>query len=334
MSSNCNNAVLISACSLFGISTDLSLISLDDLKRKYHRLALQWHPDKNNDSEQSIQRFQDIQHAYEYLQEQFLAECVKDDNEVKVDENNGELPLYTDILMSLLQSLFGADAIYLCRIVRDILSSPEITTPLLRTLLQDLSKERTLFIYNVCNQYKDVLHISSSMLEMLTIILQEKSKQDQMFILKPTLRELMSDSIYCLQDSDSGETYFVPLWQKDMVFESKKQKGKEVIVICDHTCETTQPLVQVDENNHIYYHLVLRWSDLPFQSDAVSIDIGGHAFSIPLSHLRIVPEQCYVFLGQGILTPLPPNSNETKAKVKDMYSAKERSNVYVTVQFI
>ena len=41
--------------------------SLHDIKKAYRKLALQYHPDKNNNSEESTEQFKQISIAYQVL---------------------------------------------------------------------------------------------------------------------------------------------------------------------------------------------------------------------------------------------------------------------------
>jgi DnaJ-class molecular chaperone len=44
-------------------------IPAEQLKKKYYKLALENHPDKNGNTEESKKKFQEINDAYEYLKE-------------------------------------------------------------------------------------------------------------------------------------------------------------------------------------------------------------------------------------------------------------------------
>ena len=46
---------------------NVSNLSQESLKKRYHKLALQNHPDKNGNTPESTQHFQRIQCAYEVL---------------------------------------------------------------------------------------------------------------------------------------------------------------------------------------------------------------------------------------------------------------------------
>ena len=46
---------------------DTKDITLHKLKKQYHKLALQYHPDKNGNTVESTEKFKQIQEAYYYL---------------------------------------------------------------------------------------------------------------------------------------------------------------------------------------------------------------------------------------------------------------------------
>ena len=59
------------ACNLLDIDDltrgNYTNLTYDYVKRKYHKMALKWHPDKNGNTVEATERFQKINEAYTYL---------------------------------------------------------------------------------------------------------------------------------------------------------------------------------------------------------------------------------------------------------------------------
>ena len=73
-------------------------LSFADLKKKYHKQALKYHPDKNGNTE----KFQQINEAFHFIKE---IGC-DDDGDENNDENiTSEKNKYTEILVSFLSSI-------------------------------------------------------------------------------------------------------------------------------------------------------------------------------------------------------------------------------------
>ena len=92
-----------------------TIFNLKDLKKKYHELALKNHPDKNGNTSQSKETFQQLNEAYMFLS-----------NELEEDINNYNtsfaMPSYVDILQTFLQNILDEKHSQLfCEIIKDIL---------------------------------------------------------------------------------------------------------------------------------------------------------------------------------------------------------------------
>lgn len=255
-------------------------LTLDIIKKQYHKLALQYHPDKRGDKE----KFQQIQEAYELLKREIVAEA---EAEVEVEDSSNNK--YTSLLHSFIAGLFQESHI-ISSLIENILSGyKEITLK----MFEGMDKERTLDVYNFLFKYKNILYISEDILEKVSAIIVEKYKDVQIFVLNPTTRDLFESKIYKLDIE--GTLYFVPLWYSEMVFDGKKG---DIIVKCipelpDNVC--------LDENNNLIADVRIPFTFSLFESKTIPLFIEDKRWDIPLNHLFMKQRQTYVFKKCGIV---------------------------------
>ena len=312
---------------------ELTKIDQDYIKKKYHKLALKWHPDKN-DEVNAKEKFQKISEAYDYLSNELNIL-----NGVQNEETNNsntcdpfvssfdskESKIYIDILSNFISSLIkGSYNDLLLNIVKEIsLGYEVITLTYLRKKFEDLDKQKAIELYQLLYRYNDILSISNDTLELVSLIINEKYKNDRVFILKPNLKDIMEHNIYKLYVDD--QLYLVPLWHNELYFDSPD--GSEIIVICQPKLPTN---ITIDENNNIYYEECISVNKellgLIKRDKIVSIDIGEKWFSIPLNKLYLKEEQLYTFKQQGI--------SQIPSEQKDIYNVSSKADVIVKIILI
>ena len=276
---------------------ELTKIDHEYIKKKYHKLALKWHPDKNNDL-YAKDKFQKINEAYDYLTNELY--ILNNDTEYSntsnsnTNTNTNNFVSYTDILGHFISSLFkGAYNEVLTNIIKEIsLGYETITLAYLRTKIETLDKQKAIELYKLLYNYKDILYISDNILELVSLLI-----NDRVFILKPTLKDMIDHNIYKLYvDND---LYIVPLWHNELYFDAPD--GSEIIVLCQPILPTN---ISIDENNNIFYEKYIKMDndllDLIKNNKCVSINLEDKWFSIPLNKLYLKEEQLYRFKCQGI----------------------------------
>jgi hypothetical protein len=324
MDFNCNDKLNIQkALDELEISLDdIELTKLDHeyIKKKYHKLALKWHPDKNNEK-YAKEKFQKISEAYDYLtNELYIINCDTKNSNTSDDfvssNYSEESKIYINILSNFITSLLkGSYSDVLTNIIKEIsLGYETITLTYLRKKFEEIDKQNAIELYKLLYKYNRILYISNDILELVSLIIKEKYKNDRVFILKPTLKDMMDHNIYKLYVDDL--LYIVPLWHNELYFDAPD--GSEIIVLCQPKLPSN---ISIDENNNIYYEKYITIENelinLIKHNKYVSINIEEKCFTIPLTKLYIREEQFYRFKSQGI----------SQISEKDIYNVNNKADV-------
>jgi hypothetical protein len=304
---------------------ELTNLDTNYIKKQYHKLALKWHPDKNVDKEFATQKFQKISEAYEYLSNELHFIDDNDLSETFVSSfDSKESKIYVNLLSTFISSLlsgsYSSNKLF-ANIIKDIVIGYKgLTLSYLQTTFSELDKQTVIEVYNFLYKYKSILYVSDDILELVSLIVKEKCKNDRVYILRPLLKDVVENNIYKLYVDE--QLYLVPLWHNELYFDGPD--GSEIIVLC-------QPLlsesISIDENNNICVTKEIHTNELIElinNNKFVSIEVGEKWLSIPVSHLYMKKEQLYRFKGQGI----------SQITDTSMYNVSVKSDIIVTVLLV
>ena len=287
-------------------NTNYTDITIELIKKKYHKLALQNHPDKNGNTPESNEKFRQINEAYNYLKREIKninsANCENDDLE-NDDLENEDQPssVYFDILKLFIKGLLdGKYNDVFINIVQDIVSGYKKIS---LKLFDNLDRENAINVYLFLSKYKSILHLSDSILDDIKAVVIQKYDDVEIYKLNPNINDLLNNNMYKLYVND--KLYLVPLWYGEVYFDNENENSNnEIIVLCEPELPEG---VKIDDDNNIYIEKTINiQTELPglvLNNESIIIEIGDQRYHILVSELSMKREQYYKIKNQGITKP-------------------------------
>ncbi len=320
-----------SACELLDIdlhNINETNITNKYIKKKYHELSLKYHPDKNNNSKFSNEYFQKIKESYDYLTNICSDNDTEDRNNnqntyddfVRTTQDETKNNTYNFILTTFINSILTTNfkkenyKETIVNIIKEIVINYEES--ITDKLFDNLDKETLLEIYQFLIKYKSTLHINDNMLTNIYDKIKDKYQDIRVFILNPTIDDLLDSNIYKLNIDDT--IYPVPLWHNEIYFDSPEG---EIIVI--NKPELPEHIT-IDDNNNL--HIVL--DNIIFdrnliEGKTICFSLGKKIFEIECDKLFIKQGQYCILKNQGI----------SKINENNIYNISLKSDIVVKIIF-
>ena len=285
------------ACDILEISHKHTI---DCIKTAYHKMALKHHPDKGGDTE----KFKEILEAKTWLMKRHCH---------KHEEINYDITL-SEILLKLFSKIAPEvewDTIFIDTTFNEILKGCHNIS---LKVFSRLKKDRAIKIYEILSKYNNIFCLNEEIINNMKEIIKEKMKDDNIIILQPKLKELMSDKIYKLQIGKT--THYAPLWHNELYFDVS---GNDLIVqiipdICNNIAIGPNNDIAVDYNMHILD---------AFNHNFKEIFIGGEKFVINTNELKLTNEkQVFTFKNRGLL----------RINTNDIFDSSNRGDIYIAVK--
>lgn len=332
-----------SSLHILGFNDDV--VSLKELNKRYHLLALRHHPDKAETSNLSAatEKFKEINDAHKRVKDYFYHGCRSNaaytDADADADASGYDnlLQMFIKSIIVKIRSSSGAgagagdtttsNAIH--SIIQTILNKGAQSAVL---LFRNMDKQASITIYDILSKNQDLFGISREMMDELTEIIETKTRDDIVIHLNPSLLDMLLDRVYILHEC--GQTYYIPLWHSELHFNQPNEGGETdniLIVVCQPELPEN---VSIDENNNMYISLDVSICEL-FTKQVIPViineELKSHGFVYEL-HARDVCLQSTDAVKQCVL--LRGSSKGIAAyntATSDIYKVGTRANVYANI---
>lgn len=288
------------ACKILNIDTKTDY-TFADIRKKYHLLALEFHPDKNTDSN-AHEKFQEITEAYELLKPLY---------EHSADLNDRHSKSYIDIVYEFFGDLTTDKGLTSCyRKCKDY-------TPLINIFrneytlhtIQNLDYGLLLDLSNYIELYFKIFNIAEDLREKIKHIIENRMSSIKYHELRPSLKNLKENDIFPFV-YEEGNTIYVPLWHKELIYDN--------IVICCHPILPEH--ISIDEDNNIIYKLELSLEHLWQKGELIVLPEFPN-IKIQRESLYIREQQTLIFKKEGI----------SRINNNNILDIREKSNVIVNI---
>ena len=256
-----------SACKILNINNGNP--SLNDIKKRYHIMALKYHPDKCNLTDAN-ERFQEIDEAYRYL----INNTIKE-NSINYETN------YNDLLYNFIQVHFNNNNLSVS-VIKNI-----INNTFLPYILNNSNSVQLNEIYTFLKEYQDILGVTDDI-----IIKMNKYINIETVILNPTINDLVNNNIFILNYGNNK--FYVPLWHNELYYEDDNKELIKIQCIPDLSDN-----INIDNENNVHIKINESLNKL-FSNKYIKINLGDKLINFDSEQLYLKKCQTTVLKGDGI----------------------------------
>lgn len=278
-------------------------ITLEYIKKKYRKLALLHHPDKNGNTSISNEKFKQINEAYEHLKREIkYLNSENNDYDINDDEQEEENLFktygYNDFLQMFMKSILeGNYSDIFAKIIKIIMKSYDnVTKTISIKLFDDFDKETALNAYVFLSKHRSILHLNQEIIDAIREKVLRKYEDVEIYKLNPSINDLLNNNVYKLYVNN--ELFLVPLWHSELYFDTS---NTEILVLCEPELPDS---IKIDDYNNIWTEKKISFNNELFEliknNGYIFVKIGEKEFKISVSDLHMKREQIHIIRGEGL----------------------------------
>ena len=317
--------------------------TIRDIRKKYHILALEFHPDKNkhnnknkNSGIDANEKFQKISEAYELIKPLYENDDTRKDTwkdrgkgtkeEKREREKHSRDKSYMDIVYEFFGEISGEANGNHSHIV-DIFHN-ECYEYIIETI-EKMDYSLLIELSRYIEMYFKIFNIPGGVREKISETISRRRSDMTYHEIRPSLQNLINNEIYpfVISDSDTDSDIplpicYVPLWHRELIYDKR-------VIVCrpilpDH--------ISLDDDNNILYRLELKMGDI-WAAEGDSKAEAKVAFYLPeFPNIKIDYRDLYIRKVQTLV--FRGGSGISRINSKNILDIREKGDLSVIVTLI
>lgn len=287
---------------------NLYYLSSEELRKQYHILALEKHPDKNNNLDYNDE-FKKINIAYETLKKYIQLKKNEENNDYQDNNNIDNNHNFIELVFKFINLLNHNRNNFDDNINNFKNECYEYSNNLLESFFIDMDFYRLkYFIWLLNNEsiINNYINFSNINIDNIKNFLYKKIKEYEIIFIKPSLNQIYNSYIHKLDICNNN--IIIPLWHKELMID------KYIIKIEPDLSNN----IVIDEDNNIHYYMkdniyniIIKY----YEKKIIPININNIIkFDVPIERIIIKENLSITFYNIGI--PIINNKNILNNKIK------------------
>jgi len=287
---------------------NLNNLSIEELRKQYHILALEKHPDKNNNLDYNDE-FKKINIAHETLKKYIQLKKNEENNDYQDNNNIDNNHNFIELVFKFINLLNNNSNNFNNNISNFKNECYEYSNTLLESFFIDMDFYRLkYFIWLLNNEsiINNYINFNNINIDNIKNILYNKIKEYEIIFIKPSLNQIYNSYIHKLDICNNN--IIIPLWHKELIID------KYIIKIEPDLSNN----ILIDEDNNIHYYMIDNIYNIIikyYEKKVIPININNIIkFELPIERIIIKENLSITFYNIGI--PIINNKNILNNKIK------------------